>query len=283
MTTFLLTAALLSLALTLAAFWANPFRATNQAFSLLALVQTIWLACLYPIQLIVVSENSENALKLEWWLRANAAVVSLAPAALWLLKDAIVSRQDAPMLFLKSLPISALSLTSIFFCYTDSFVFCDPTGKVHRGLAYYIHSLVGLTIYAWCIVLVWRQMRSYTGIRRVELQFLVLNTGGAAFVIGILIAAGNFFYIREINRVSIVLAFATSALTAWALLFYRVFNAREMLLQMGRRLISASVLCAGIYGIWRATHSLVAEPFGLLIGVGLCGPIIIWLDRKSRD
>lgn len=281
MTTFTLIAALLSLALTLAVVWANPHRFSNQAFALVSLVQTAWLACLYRAQQIG-SQTAENVGESEAWLRANAAVISFAPATIWLLKNAITSREDKRKAIVGSIPVFAISVVSVFLCYSDSFIFRDPASIWQRGTAYYIHSFLGLAVYGLCIIQVCGQMRAQTGIRRVELQFLALNTGGAAFLIGALIALGNYLQVRELIRVGVFLAFAASALTAWALLFHRVFNAQEMLLRLGRPLSFALVLSGGIYAMWRTTSSFLADPFGLLVSIGLCSPIAVWLDRKSR-
>src|SRR5688572_6225194 len=116
-----LIAALFSLALTLAVLWANPHRFSNQAFALVSLVQTAWLACVYR----VVLHAADAGAQLEWWLRANAAVIAFLPAAIWLLKSAILSHENKKAL-VSAVPIFALSVVSVFLCYSDSFIFRDP-------------------------------------------------------------------------------------------------------------------------------------------------------------
>jgi signal transduction histidine kinase len=142
--------------------------------------------------------------------------------------------------------------------------------------------LIGLTVYGLCIVTINRRLKANIGIRRVELQFLALNAGGAALILLGLNALGNLLENRTFNRLSVVLLFVSSALTACALLLHRVFNAWEVFLQLAQRLSLALILCGGIYMVWHATNDWFAEPFGLLFSIAVFSPIAVWLDRKSR-
>jgi signal transduction histidine kinase len=278
MTTITLVAALFSLALTFLVLWANPHRFSNQVFALVLLVQTAWLACVYR-----AIEIGQNSVELEWWFRANAVVISFLPATMWLLKCAITADRTAKFRALcSSLPAFALSLISAGICITPSFVARNHTGLLERGLTYYIYSIIGIIVYIACVKQTLNQMKLHTGIRRVELQFLALNAGGTALLQLGLNAAGNILHLRALNRLSILLVLAASALTAGALLMHKVFNAREVFLQFVHRLWFALVLSGGIYGFWRITSNFFAEPFGLLFSVAVFSPLAVWIDRKTR-
>jgi signal transduction histidine kinase len=278
MTTITLVAALFSLALTFLVLWANPHRFSNQVFALVLLVQTGWLACVYRAMQI-----GADPIELDWWFRANAVVISFLPSSMWLLKCAITAHKDEKRkAVFSSLPVFGLCMFSAGICMSPSFVTRDHTGLLNRGVTYYIYSGIGFTVYSICVLQTLRQMSVHVGIRRVELQFLALNAGGTALLQLGLNVAGNILNIRTLNRLSILLVLAASALTAAALLMHRVFNAREVFMQLVQRLWFAIILSGGIYVLWRATSTIFAEPFGLLFSVAVFGPVAVWLDKKTR-
>ncbi len=276
-----LTAAILALLLTLAVLWSNPYRASNCGFALVSFVQTAWLGCLYRAQKIG-SLSIVDVQALEWWLRTNAAVVSFLPAAILFLKGSIMSPNDGRLLLFKSIPIVILSSLSAWACYTPSFVYVDSHETWRRGLAYYMHSFVGLYVYSFCLICGWMEFNRERGIRRIELQILALNIGGSALLIGILNAVGNFTSMRIFNRASVLLVFLASVLTACSLLPHRIFNIHDLVLQFARRLSFFLVSCLAAYVLWWCSGFLIAEPFGLLLSIGVCAPLAVWFDRKSR-
>ena len=284
MTTITLIAALFSLALTLFVVWANPYRFSNQVFALVLLVQTAWLGCVYRAMQIGLSLTSQNpAVELEWWIRTNAAVISFLPATMWLLKCAItMEKQDKRKALYESVPLFALSLMSVGLCSTESFVLRDASGLPYCGPAYYVDCVFGLIVYAIFMIEMSRKIRVHNGIRRVELQFLAVNAGGAALLLMGLNALGNLLSNRAFNRLSVLLVFAATALTACALLMHRVFNAREVFWQLAQRLWFVLILSAGIYGLWITTTNLFVEPFGLLFSIAAFSPVAVWLDKQSR-
>ncbi|MGH7959239.1 MAG: hypothetical protein ACREH8_19840, partial [Opitutaceae bacterium] len=134
MITITLIAALFSLALTFLVVWANPHRFSNQVFALVLLVQTGWLACVYRAMQIGSYPTLENSAELEWWFRANAAVISFLPATMWLLKCAItVNKHEKYKAIYTSLPLFALSLVSVAICLSPSFVSRTSSGVLYRG------------------------------------------------------------------------------------------------------------------------------------------------------
>jgi signal transduction histidine kinase len=283
MITITFVAALFSLALTLFVLWVNPYRFSNQVFALVLLVQTAWLACVYRAMQIGATASPDNAIGLEWWFRANAAVISFLPATMWLLKCAITAnKHEKRKAIFASLPLFALSLVSVGLCSTESFVSKHTSGMLHRGVPYYIYSSIGLGVYAAYVVRILRNLFIFSGIRRMELQFLALNAGTTGLLLLSLNAIGNFLNYRSLNRLSVLLVFTASALTAVALLMHRVFNAQEVFLQLAQRLWFVLILSGGIYGLWSMTGDLFAEPFGLLLSIAVFSPIAVWLDKQSR-
>lgn len=284
MATITLLAALFSLALTIAVLWINPFRFSNQAFALVTLVQTAWLGCVYRAIQEGISLHESRPDDLEYWFRANAIVASLVPSCVWLLMISIIDetgkRRSA---FVRAWPMLAVSIPLFILSYTDSFVTRISPTLFSRGIAYYTFMLIGIFVYFFCIYRISLEIRKHYGIRRVELQFLALNSGGAALLLGIVNVLGNYLNFRPLNRFGVFLLIAASALTAWALLFHRVFNAREVLLHLYHRSTFIVVTCGGFYFTWSILHAYLAEPYGMLISIGLCGTMAVWLNRSSSE
>jgi len=283
MATITLLAALFSLALTIAVLWINPFRFSNQAFALVSLLQTTSLVCVYRAMSISPNAVSQNSEELEFWLRANSAIVAFLPASFWLLKEAILSESSKFYAFTKALPLYAAAVLSLLPIYSNSFLSRGDNEQLARGYLYYIFTAASIAVFGCFVYKVISQIRLRTGVRRVELQFLALTAGGAALIIGILNIFGNVLYSRELKNAGIIVLLAASALTAWALLFHRVFNAREVLLHLYHRSTFIVVTCGGFYFTWSILHAYLAEPYGMLISIGLCGTMAVWLNRSSSE
>src|SRR5688572_32273322 len=132
MTTVTLIAALFSLVLTLFVVWANPYRFSNQVFALVLLVQTAWLGCVYRAMKIGAVLTPENSADLEWWFRANGAVLSFLPTTVWLLKCAITAdKLKKRNAIYASFPVFTVSLASIGMCLTESYVWREASGYLH--------------------------------------------------------------------------------------------------------------------------------------------------------
>jgi signal transduction histidine kinase len=263
--------------------WLNPYRFSNQVYSLVLLILTTWLGCVYRAMQIGATNIPNKILELEWWFRANAIAIAFLPASMWLLQGSIVhSHLPRQQILYRTLPVIALSLVSAALCLTPSFITSDSSGVLHRGISYYAYGAIGLGVYAACVIVTLVQMHSHSGIRRVELQFLALNAGGSALLLLGLNVFGNMLQIRAFNRLSVFLVFGTSTVTACALLLHRIFNAKEVFLRLTYRLWFSLILSAGIYSIWRLTSPLIAEPFNLLFSVAVFSPIAVWLDKQSR-
>jgi signal transduction histidine kinase len=282
MTILTLIAAIFSFGLTIGVLWINPHRFSNQVFALVTVIQTIALGIVYRAKTIAESRPPDYIEQFEALLRANAAVIAFLPTSIWLLKNAIVLPHDRTQAVKRSIPLLILSVVTVCVCYSDSFIFLDEVGLLQRGPAYYIYSIMALGVYGICLFQIIGQMRANTGIRRVELQFLALNIGGAALLLAALNALGNYLEMPALKSAGVIFMLTASALTAWALLFHRVFNAGELLLQLGQRILFVFVLTGGIFSIWRISTLVFNEPLSLVISVGLFSPVAIWIDRKSR-
>src|SRR5471032_764542 len=93
MPTVTLIAAVFCLGVGGAVLWSNPRRFANLAFALNAVLMTLWLLMVYGAMVTIISLDQGHASNPIPWLRANAAAVAFLPAAIWLLKESILTSE----------------------------------------------------------------------------------------------------------------------------------------------------------------------------------------------
>jgi signal transduction histidine kinase len=122
-----------------------------------------------------------------------------------------------------------------------------------------------------------------TGIRRLELQFLILNAGVACFVAITVNALGIYFDLRFLSRLTPLIILIFYGLASWAVTIHRVFDARQVFLSVGQRIGLITVLSAGIYLGWWLLTPLLPAPGGLILSIALCSTLAFWLEGKTRE
>jgi signal transduction histidine kinase len=284
MTGIFLFTAFVALAIGLIVFWTNPRRFLNQVFSLSSLLVTVWL-------LLVAQALKEGQSFLMGhvadpvpWLRANASLAGLFPWIIWLFKEAILSNQGRLNVLRRSVPWLVVGLLLSFLCYSDLFILPESAPESpRRGIAYTCYILASVLLYVALIIEAIKQTRTQSGVRRLEMQFVALNAGVACLCIILLNSAGNFLGERALSRLSPIAVLAFYGLTAWAVTFHRVFDARQVFLSLGQRVMLVLLLGLGVFaGTWLLAP-VVPSPFDLFISVAAFGPLAFWLDRSSRD
>lgn len=115
------------------------------------------------------------------------------------------------------------------------------------------------------------------------MQFIALNFGTACVLSLALASIGNLFHLFALKRLSLFVFAGSYALTAWAITFHRVFDARQVFLSLGQRLAMAVVLALCTLALWRLCEGFLPTPADLFLSIGLCSSGAFWLDRKSRD
>ncbi|MBL9200190.1 MAG: HAMP domain-containing histidine kinase [Opitutaceae bacterium] len=278
-----LVVSIVSLAVGLVVFWAQPSRFTNQVFLLWALLTAAITGCLYG------AEVANNARLLDGvgpknWLRAMNALAVLSPWVLWLLKEAILTDDERIARIARpTLPILCLSLLFAGLCFTDWFYLpSEPFGEFKGGVAF---AAVGLFFFAGHLSLVVRgaqQLRTVSGIRRVEIQFLVVSMGACLVLCGALALATNSSGITGFRRQIKFVVLAGFALTAWGVAVYRIFDVRQVLLSLGQRGAVTVGIGLVIVALRELFSGIVSEPIDLWLSVAVAVPLAPWLDRQSQ-
>jgi len=169
-------------------------------------------------------------------------------------------------------------------CYTDSFVF-DQSGSLNRsrGLTYTIYSATSFALYLLLTLQTYKQWRRQTGIRRLEIQFLILNAGIACLLAILINTAGNFLDLRFLPRLTPLLIVIFYGLTAWAVTVHRVFDARQIILSVLQRLTLVLALCLSILGVEYTLRDVLPPVISLIIAVAAGSTCAFLLERKTRE
>jgi signal transduction histidine kinase len=284
MITITLVTAFFCFAIGLAVFLANPYRSKNQAFALNSVVLSLWMFMVFQaIRAGALWENDKTTDPL-LWLRANAVIASFFPATFWLLTDSIVSPESSKQrTLLRLLPWLGLIAALIVLCQSDSFASGRTlSGLVVRGASYYIFNFLIAGSITAALARGYFKIRRQRGIGSSEIQVLLLGFGATLILVPCLTTVGNLLNLRSFNRASVPVVLIFYAITAWAIAFHRVFDARQVFLGISQRVLVALILALGVFGLrW------IGEPFlppsaGLFLAVLVFTPMAFWLDGQTR-
>ncbi len=169
-------------------------------------------------------------------------------------------------------------------CYTSAFIHTESEAATRsRGSTYVLYSATSFALYIVLIFQAYKQWRPLTGIRRLEIQFFILNAVIACLVAITATAIGNYLDLRILSRLSPLIILAFFTLTAWAVTIHRVFNARQVFLSIAQRVSLIIVLSFGVYWSWRLLDGTVPSPFALVLAIAVFSTLAFWLERKTRD
>jgi signal transduction histidine kinase len=266
--------------------WTNPRRFVNQVFAAIALTAALWMVfVLLALQAGQLHSTDATANPIPW-LRANAALAALFPWLIWLLKESILIPGDAKPLGLlrRSSPWLLATGLMVVIALSNHYIPSDSTpGNPRRGSGYLLYAATSFLLYLTLLISGFRRMRFEGGIRRIEIQFLTINTAAACFLALVFNAAGAYTDLRILARLSPLVVLLCFTLTAWAITIHRVFDARQVFAALGQRLLVFAVLCTGVVLLSRRLSPLVHPPFDLLLSLAACGALAFWLDRKTRE
>ncbi len=285
MSTLILAAAIVTLAIGAIVFWTNPHRNVNKAFIAFSLINASWLYCVFMAMRAGLRLQAGEVVSPVPWVRAASAVGAFFPVCIWLMKESILTSTFYDRRFINSALVWLVICFSLAgLCYTDSFVF-DMTESANRsrGIAYTIYSISSFGLYLLLTYQTYKQWRAQTGIRRLEIQFLILNAGIAGLLAIIVNAAGNYLDLRFLPRLTPLIILVFYGFTAWAVTVHRVFDARQVFLSVVQRLVLMLVLGFGIVGLDRLLQDFLPPTASLILSVVVGSSFAFLLERKTRE
>jgi len=255
---------------------ANPRRLASQAFAALSLLGTLWFL------LVLATQYANDPVR---WARANAAVAALAPWATWVVMLAIVNPNATHSFVLRqSRPWLTLIALEFPLCFADRFVWKDNlSGTIEHGAPYWIHCSIGLLAYTFVAHLAIKEMQRQRGIRKIEIQFLVLNLQVCAFLCLALLALGNLIHVSAIKTAGLVVLGVAYLITAWGLAAHHIFELRQVCTSIAQVTATALVLVLVMLAALNAIGARLPFPADILLGAVASGFAAIWFHRKSRN
>ncbi|PTY00499.1 HAMP domain-containing sensor histidine kinase [Opitutus sp. ER46] len=260
----------------------NPSRFANQMYFLVTLVVTVWLWSVGEAMLVgarFAYDPSANPLV---WIQINGAASGFVPWMVFLLSEAVraTPRRQA---FRQAMPFLLLGCASGLVCFTDAYL---PAGssplRPMRGPAYTFYYGLYLLLEWLLVVHIYRLMQRERGVRRVEMQFLVLNTA-ITFPLMLLVSGlGNLVRIPGLKYVSFAFILTSYILSAWALTFHRVYDLRQIFVSLGQRVCMVCLLAVGTWVGTSILDAFVPPPAHLLLSIVVCSSVVLWADRKTR-
>ena len=261
----------------------NRHRISYRAFFLFSFLFSLWILSIF-FATISGSINSENSNQLlRWSLIANGFIASFGVWSLWLLYKAIISNSNDNIIG-SSDPIIAFIASAILSSTTaiPSFANATDTGGIIRGPAYAFHNSALGIFYIIFLIIVIRKIKHFTGIQRLELQYLALTCGTSLFILTVLNRLGNLTGVRSLNRASILVIVAGYLFMAWALAHHRIFNARQVLANVAHRGVVLACLVFSTWLLSRLLQLAMPETAAWVTSTVICGLGAIWLDDRTR-
>lgn len=279
MTTIILLTAVFSVVVGVVVSLSNPSRFLNRIFALSSTLVALWLWLVYKA--LSAGPESDPVP----WIKANHAVAALFPWVVWLLKQSVqTSESETRKTMRNSLAWLGAGIALGSLSYLDSFVLREPLASgAKRGAAYSLYIACSVVLYFVLLIQTSQQIRHQTGIRRIEMQFLILNAGIAALLTIVLNSAGYYLEFRAVSRLSPLIILGFYVLTAWAVTVHRIFDARQVFLSLLHRLVLIVVLCASVYGGWNIFENVLLPPLDLLVSIAICSTLAFSLERRTRD
>ncbi len=240
--------------------WANPARRLNRAFLAFSVSVSAWLLCQWR------AGFGDDRL---WWVRMACAVAVGVVLMMWLVKQTAAEPDRGLLRHLRSaLPWAVAGAWLIWICFTPYFVPEASTGERRLYGWGYLAYLGGVgAMILGILVQAVLQARRLTGVRRLELQLLLLGSIAAAGAVITLMVLGALTGNSAFNRAQSVLVLAFYTGTSWAIVTTRVLDGRYILaLGVASSLLVALTALVG-WSIYALAGLYFSEVVAILIAV----------------
>jgi signal transduction histidine kinase len=270
-----LLAFLVSAAIGFGVLYANPKRPINRAFFVMSVNVAAWLLTLG--WLTAVPEISNPVL----WIRITSAIAAFMPFLLWVVKDCAKgadagwrSLRDGRVWFAEALIIAGL-------CFTHFFIPAESTPEHPlRGFGWTVYSIVNGGSYAILFIQAIYDLRSCSGIQKIELQTLALGGTASGFTGVALMTLGPAFGIPALSRSIPIVIVIFYSFTAWAITTQKVFDARHLFRSGIQRSLTIAVVAAIIAVAMMVGPNLLPRPWVVIGSATLITVVFNQFNRR---
>ena len=273
-----------SIIMGISVFWANPWRLTNQVFAGTALLLAGHSFCINrAIQAgtLFATDHTSSPVPM---LRASASLLAFMPWVLGLQIDSIVEKNNGRLKILnQSIPWLLFGVVLAICCNTEWYIpsYSLPTAE-NRGAVYTLFTFAMISAFAFLTVKSWRAVRQQSGIRRVELQFLVANISVAGILAIALAFLSHYIEVPVLRRIGNILVMIAYVVAALAITHYRVYNLRQVFISLSQLLGITLMLGCGIYLGTEGLSYLLPGGVAYLLSIVVFCSFAFWADRCSR-
>lgn len=258
-------------------YWSNPRRAVNAGFFAFSLVVALWLICL--------NTALQGGPTGQFWLRMTCAVGAFVFMPVWFIKEAILRDGEPVWLMLRRSMGWGLACAVIAVIpWTEWFVArASSRESPGFGTGSYVFIAGFASLYGLLARDAIKQVRAQTGLKRIELQIVLLGASAAALAIIVLMLVRNLTGAQWVPRTYpiIVLVFYTS--TVVAITTSRVFNARQILMVGLQKFVLVTVVAVVAFGVDSLLSDLRVGPiswvFTTAAALWAASLLKDWLDR----
>ena len=259
------------------AVWANPSRAINRVFGTLSLHAVVWLLCLRSAFV------SEDGL---FWVRWASAVGVFIPLHLWFVKEIIVLRKFRQIILRPGF-ISLLIFSLLFGGVCFSFWFVPEASTPDNplfGFGFYAYILGLLGVYVLIAREAVLEMRSQSGVRRLELQLFLLGGCVAAGAIISLMALRALLGGQIQIRIQPVLVLVFYVATVVAITTHKIFDARQIVLVSAEKALLIGTTAVIAFAVDFMLAPIMPRALDLVVTTALALWFATvfgrWLDQK---
>lgn len=216
----------------------NPRRLINRILFLVS----IWIALWHVTVVMAIREGGVDPSvpnpTLLFWLRSSSVIGAYLMWWLWVMRETLISDAESIWRVLRRSWLSFLIASgTASITFSGSFIAPNSTSELKiRGTAYLIYSAILAGYCLWSVFDVSARARRLHGIRRIEMQFFVLGTVLACLFVVTSNAFGNLLHTGWLRRTGPIWFTLSHSCTIWALCYYRIFDAKHIILSVGQRL-----------------------------------------------
>lgn len=262
----------------------NPWRLINRAYLIAAGLSAVWLFCIFMAMHVGNSGAETRQPEILFWLRLSNATAAFLPWSYFLIKGSILETKSAGLILKRSAPWALVSGLLVIVIFSESFIPSDSsTDFKKRGIGYPIY----LTVLAvWCTVILYdalRVLRRCQGISRIEMKFFAINFCLATLAIVLMFYLSSVLQLPLLRYMGAFVVVISFSLTIWAICYYRVFDAKQILLTAGQRVLLLGLLGGAAVGLSAAIEPVIQRPYGALLTTILACGLAVPLDRRAKQ
>jgi len=278
---FLLASAF-GLLVAVAIFMLNPGRMINLGGTIVLGVFSLWSFSIFMAIHVGNQPHIYPRSLLLFWVRMASAVAAFLPWGLYLIKESILFADSPTAIIRRSAPWALASLALAFLAFSESFLPSENLNALQARGAAYMGYLVSMA--ALCTTVLYGSisgLRRSTGIARIELKLFAINFSLTTLVVLGMFILNSFLKIYYLRYVGSAISLTSIILVLWILCSHKVFDARQVMRTLTRRVLGLLLVTALAAAILMLAKPLMAPSYAIFLTIITVGLVAVELDRAT--